>query len=37
MVVDIMEQSLKEGGVEFPKLITSDVYDPKSPLNTGQR
>ena len=37
MVLEVMEQTLKQGGVEFPELITTDVYDPQSPLNTGQR
>ncbi|POR30992.1 Uncharacterized protein TPAR_08806 [Tolypocladium paradoxum] len=36
VVMEVMESVLKQGGVEYPELITSDVFDPKSPLNTGK-
>jgi predicted dehydrogenase len=37
VIMEVMEEALKQGGVTYPELITSDVYDPKSPLNTGER
>jgi hypothetical protein len=37
IIMEAMEEALKQGGVEFPELITTDVYDPKSPLNTGNK
>lgn len=36
-IMEAMEEALKQGGVEYPELITTDVYDPKSPLNTGNK
>lgn len=36
VIMEVMEEALKQGGVEYPKLITSDVFDPNSPLNTGK-
>ncbi|KAI8634141.1 NAD(P)-binding protein [Xylariaceae sp. FL1651] len=37
VIMEVMEEALKQGGVKYPDLITTDVYDPKSPLNTGAR
>ncbi|KAK8006415.1 D-xylose 1-dehydrogenase (NADP(+)) [Apiospora marii] len=37
VIMEIMEEALKQGGVDYPELITTDVYDAKSPLNTGKR
>jgi len=37
VIMEVMEEALKQGDVTYPELITSDVYDPKSPLNTGAR
>jgi len=37
VIMEVMEQALRQGGVEYPELITTDVYDPQSPLNTGKR
>ncbi|KAI1506547.1 hypothetical protein F5X99DRAFT_364622 [Biscogniauxia marginata] len=34
-IMEAMEEALKQGDVKYPELITTDVYDPKSPLNTG--
>lgn len=34
-MMETMEAALRQGGVEYPALITSDVYDAQSPLNTG--
>ncbi|KAI0406293.1 hypothetical protein F4802DRAFT_606281 [Xylaria palmicola] len=36
-IMDVMEAALEQGGVKYPDLITSDVFDPESPLNTGAR
>ncbi|UKZ58991.1 uncharacterized protein TrAtP1_000313 [Trichoderma atroviride] len=36
-IMETMEAALKQGGIEYPELITTDVYDPKSPLNTGNQ
>lgn len=37
VIMEVMEEALKQGDVKYPELITSDVFDPKSPLNTGAR
>lgn len=37
VIMEVMEEALKQGDVKYPDLITTDVYDPKSPLNTGNR
>lgn len=36
VIMEVMEEALKQGGVVYPELITTDVYDPNSPLNTGK-
>ena len=36
VIMEVMEEALKQGGVVYPDLITTDVYDPQSPLNTGK-
>lgn len=36
VIMEVMEEALKQGNVEYPELITTDVFDPKSPLNTGK-
>jgi len=35
VIMETMDQVLKQGDVQYPELITTDVFDPKSPLNTG--
>ncbi|KAI0479271.1 NAD(P)-binding protein [Xylariaceae sp. FL0804] len=37
VMMEVMEEALRQGDVRYPELITTDVYDPKSPLNTGGR
>ena len=37
VIMETMEEVLKQGGVVYPDVITTDVYDPKSPLNTGNK
>ena len=37
VIMETMEAALRQGGVEYPGLITTDVYDAKSPLNTGKQ
>ncbi|KAI6778772.1 putative oxidoreductase-like protein [Emericellopsis cladophorae] len=37
VIMDVMDQVLKQGSVTYPDLITTDVYDAKSPLNTGNQ
>jgi len=36
-IMECMDSALKQGGVKYPDLITTDVYDAQSPLNTGSR
>ncbi|PSR78221.1 hypothetical protein BD289DRAFT_444256 [Coniella lustricola] len=36
VMMEVMEEALRQGGVEYPEVITTDVYDPNSPLNTGK-
>ncbi|KAF4633074.1 hypothetical protein G7Y89_g5048 [Cudoniella acicularis] len=36
VIMELMESVLKQGGVEYPEIITNDVYDPNSLLNTGK-
>lgn len=36
VIMECMEEALKQGGIKYPELITTDVFDPKSPLNTGK-
>lgn len=36
VVMEVMEEALRQGGVEYPELITTDVFDRHSPLNTGR-
>ncbi|KOS23261.1 Trans-1 [Escovopsis weberi] len=36
-VMEVMEEALRQGGVAYPALITTDVYDAKSPLNVGNQ
>ncbi|KAK4186570.1 putative oxidoreductase [Podospora australis] len=37
VIMEVMDETLKQGGVTYPELISTDVYDPQSPLNTGKR
>lgn len=37
LIMETMEEALRQGGVEYPELITTDVFDPNSPLNTGKQ
>ncbi|KAL1876917.1 hypothetical protein VTK73DRAFT_8994 [Phialemonium thermophilum] len=37
VIMEVMDSVLKQGGVTYPDLISTDVYDPKSPLNTGKK
>lgn len=36
-IMEVMDKTLTDGGVQYPELITTDVYDAKSPLNTGNQ
>lgn len=36
VMMGVMEQTWRQGGVVYPDLITTDVYDPQSPLNVGR-
>ncbi|GAB1312993.1 D-xylose 1-dehydrogenase (NADP(+)) [Madurella fahalii] len=36
-IMEVMEEALRQGGVKYPDLISTDVYDAMSPLNTGKR
>ncbi|KAK7417694.1 D-xylose 1-dehydrogenase (NADP(+)) [Neonectria magnoliae] len=37
VILETMEQVLKQGGVQYPEQITSDIFDPNGSLNTGKR
>lgn len=37
VIMEVMDNALKQGGVSYPDLITTDVFDPNSPLNTGKK
>jgi len=37
VIMETMETALKQGNIVYPDVITTDVFDPKSPLNTGSR
>ncbi|KAI1825701.1 hypothetical protein F4861DRAFT_500390 [Xylaria intraflava] len=37
VIMEVMEQALEQGGVKYPAVITTSDFDPKSPLNTGER
>lgn len=37
VMMEVMEEALKQGGITYPDLITTDVFDPQSPLNTGNQ
>ncbi|KAI0147091.1 hypothetical protein GGR57DRAFT_265386 [Xylariaceae sp. FL1272] len=37
VIMECMEEALKQGDVTYPELIATDVFDPKSPLNTGNQ
>lgn len=37
VIMETMDSVLKQGGVTYPELITTDVYDAQSPLNTGKQ
>lgn len=36
-IMETMDEALKQGGVSYPELIATDVYDANSPLNTGNQ
>ena len=36
-IMEVMEETLRQGGVVYPEVISTDVYDAQSPLNTGKR
>ncbi|PHH72182.1 hypothetical protein CDD83_5020 [Cordyceps sp. RAO-2017] len=35
-IMETMESALGQGAIEYPELITTDVFDATSPLNTGK-
>jgi predicted dehydrogenase len=35
LIMEVMEEVLMQGDVKYPEIITTDVYDPESCLNTG--
>ncbi|KAM0545793.1 hypothetical protein ACHAPJ_011217 [Fusarium lateritium] len=37
LIMETMDKVLQQGGVVYPESITSDVFDPNSPQNTGKR
>jgi predicted dehydrogenase len=37
VIMETMEQALAQGGIKYPELITTDVFDANSPLNTGNK
>ena len=36
-IMETMDAALKQGNVTYPELISTDVFDAQSPLNTGSR
>lgn len=36
-VMEVMDTVIKQGGISYPEIITTDVYDAQSPLNTGNQ
>ncbi|KAH7273879.1 hypothetical protein B0J15DRAFT_384699 [Fusarium solani] len=36
VIMETMESALKQGGVTYPELISTDVFDANSPLNKGR-
>lgn len=36
VTMEIIEAVLKQGMMEYPDVITTDVFDPESPLNNGR-
>jgi len=37
VIMEVMDEALRQGGVTYPEVISTDVFDPQSPLNTGKR
>lgn len=37
VIMETMESVLEQGNIKYPELITTDVYDAKSPLNVGNQ
>ena len=37
VIMEVMEETLRQGGVVYPEVITTDVFDAQGPLNTGKR
>ena len=37
VIMETMDSALKQGEVQYSDLITTDVYDAKSPLNVGNK
>ncbi|KAK4156670.1 oxidoreductase [Chaetomidium leptoderma] len=36
-IMEVMEETLRQGEVVYPEAITTDVFDAQGPLNTGKR
>jgi predicted dehydrogenase len=36
VIMEVMEEALRQGGVQYPELITSHEFDPNGPLNSGR-
>ncbi|KAL1894557.1 D-xylose 1-dehydrogenase (NADP(+)) [Sporothrix stenoceras] len=36
VIMETMEEALRQGGIVYPEVITTDVFDKNSPLNTGK-
>jgi hypothetical protein len=37
LIMEVMDKALADGGVKYPDVITTDVYDAQSPLNTNRK
>jgi predicted dehydrogenase len=37
VIMEVMEETLRQGEVVYPEVIATDVFDAQSPLNTGKR
>ncbi|KAI5462268.1 hypothetical protein BGZ63DRAFT_209153 [Mariannaea sp. PMI_226] len=37
LIMETMDSTLQQGGVTYPEVIATDVFDPNSPLNTSRK
>ncbi|KAM3480013.1 hypothetical protein MY5147_001385 [Beauveria neobassiana] len=37
VIMETMDSALQQGNIKYPELIATDIFDPKSPLNAGNK